>query len=648
MYIAHFAIQNFKSFEAVTLDFNPDLNILTGKNNSGKTTVLEALALWHECFNRLLNQAQRREKNYQRGQWVLGPTYNKYFPFEQINSIRSPYFEDIFRNRDKRNTIKLSATFKKDRNEQLEIPIQIGQSGLNYVIEVEGFASYNFDTFNHFFRKLPQALGLYYASPVSAIQQIEDFVTEPQLKGAILRRASATVLRNRLCKLLSSPDTTLQTEYLRDLAYLLYNNQQEIHLIARSSIQRDTRASVNFKIGNDDVEKDIALLGSGSLQAIEILLNLYQPGEMSKDLNLVLLDEPDSHIHRDMQQRLTNILTKFSNQNQIFISTHNESFIRSANHHHLFHLEGRPVDEIRSVDQEVFSKIQPRFKGIYPSQINPILRSIGSVNGLDFINALESDKLIFVEGEDDARALNLLLRQQVANRKKYMFWVLGGIAEVFEHIQDYQTVFSYIKNTQSLWEKSNLVFDKDFLTDDHKKQLETKFKEKLGIAAFSWNAYTIESTLFTDLDKLTTLISLWIKQETGQSADENLLSTNIKREYEKIKALIEVRYADKFIEEVCYRYQNIRNKTERIFGSKNIIIKENDIQLATLVRSYQKECLDTNAYFKLMTKDDVGLILNKVVAPFNLTFSVETDFIEIIKLVNKSLWLNEWDFLTQL
>jgi DNA repair exonuclease SbcCD ATPase subunit len=43
MYIYQLRIKNLKSFKDITFQFNKDINILTGVNNSGKTTVLEAL-----------------------------------------------------------------------------------------------------------------------------------------------------------------------------------------------------------------------------------------------------------------------------------------------------------------------------------------------------------------------------------------------------------------------------------------------------------------------------------------------------------------------------------------------------------------------------------------------------------------------------
>ncbi len=649
MRIKRFVIKNFKSFEEVTLEFNPDVNILTGKNNSGKTTVLEALALWHECFSRKMVQAKRKEKNYHSGDWILGPTYNRYFPFEQINSIRSPSLEDIFYKRDKRRTIGLSCTFEDQDQGEMVVDFQIGQSGANYDTNLQGFTEYNFTKFNRYFQQLPNAIGLYYASPVSAIQQVEGFVTEPQLRDAILRRESVLMLRNRLYKLLLSTDIARQEEFKENLAYLLYNNEQRIELLTKSNIQRDTRVLINYKIGSDNIEKDIALLGSGSLQAIEILLNLYQPGEVPKDLNLVLLDEPDSHIHRDMQQRLMNFLTRFAGRTntQIFLSTHNESLIRSAAHFHLFHLEGTGKAHIKSIDKGQISKIQPRFKGIYQSEINPIIRSIGSATGLDFINTMEADRIIFVEGEDDARILSLLLRQQVANRKKYMFWVLGGISEVFKHIQAYQVVFSAIRNNKPLWEKAVLVFDKDYLTDAHTQIFIHQLKERLGLEAFAWSSYTLESTVCTDLEKLSGLMKLWIKDQKNIEVDKASILDRLEKEYAEMYELIRQRYGSpKFIEGICYNYQNIREKTENIFGKT--IIKQNDIQLTPLITTYLQECLDAGNYFKLMTKDDVGLVLNKVAEDYGLTFSIETDFFDLIRLVNKSLWLEEWDFINRL
>ena len=54
MKIIAFHIQNFKSIVDSKIYLDSTLSVLTGENNCGKTTVIEALALWVECFEKLL------------------------------------------------------------------------------------------------------------------------------------------------------------------------------------------------------------------------------------------------------------------------------------------------------------------------------------------------------------------------------------------------------------------------------------------------------------------------------------------------------------------------------------------------------------------------------------------------------------------
>ena len=660
MYIKIFNIKNFKSFKDITFHFNADVNILTGRNNTGKTTVLEALSLWHECFGKLINKAKRGSTNhhYKVGEWVLGQSNNRYFPFDEINSVRSPYFEDIFHQRNLKNKIELSATiFDNDQKKEIEICFVIDESGMNYVITLQNYSHFDFSRFNNFFQRFPEPIGKYYGSPVSVILQREDFATGPQIKDAILNRASASILRNRLYKLLTFPINDYKNAFFQDLSYIL---GQKIELILRSDIQKDKQVIINFILGEKDVEKDIALAGSGTLQIFEILLNLYQPdetfnnlnlymqGEAIKDFNILLLDEPDSHIHREIQHRMIDILIRFSKNNQIFISTHNESLIRSASYNQLFHLDEKKVAIVKSIDKEDAEKIQPHFKGIYPSQINPIIRSLGSVSGLDFINAIEADRLIFVEGEDDARVINLLLKQQTPpSRKKYMFWVLGGISSALENINAYKIVFSAIKNKKSLWEKSVFIFDKDDLSIEHKELFCDKLLEKIGLESYCWNSSTFESILLTEIEKFAGLLSLWINHKTNLSTDIEQITQLIFTEYQNIKPTLEQRYSDRYYENAYFRYKDlIIGKSEKVFGSRLIQITEP--QLMSYIRQNNQSILKSGEYYKIMSKDDVEILINKVLQTFSLSFSIEADFIELIKIMNKSLWFNEWDFLNKI
>ena len=213
MYISHFKIVNFKLFRNIEIDFNQTISIITGVNNAGKTTVLQALALWHECFITLIRKAGTKRANYKKNDYILGNTQEKYFAFNQINSVLSPNFEDIFYQRDVKNKIQLSATISTEEKE-IEICFQIGSSGQNYVIELINFRDFDFDKFNNFFSNLPSPFGFFYTSPSAVIQQREKFVTPPQVIESIINRDSASVIRNRLSILYRTSNVSLWSEFL--------------------------------------------------------------------------------------------------------------------------------------------------------------------------------------------------------------------------------------------------------------------------------------------------------------------------------------------------------------------------------------------------------------------------------------------------
>ncbi|AFW97088.1 MULTISPECIES: ATP-dependent endonuclease [Nostocales] len=642
MHISRFKVKNFKLFQDIEVVFNPTLNIFTGVNNSGKTTLLQALSLWHECFTKLIRKALRATGNYRRNDYILGTTQDKYF--DQINSVLSPNFEDIFYQRDKNNKIELSATLAND-NEEITICFKISSSGRNYVIELLDFGSYDFNKFNNFFQNLPSPFSFYYTSPSSAIRQIERFVTIPQIQESIINRDSSRVIRNRLYQLYNSSDPSLFSSFLEALSFILYNRNRSMNISTVSQIQKDVTVVFNFKHNEIDIEKDIALLGSGSLQIIEILLNLYHPSSIQKDLNLILLDEPDSHIHREIQSRLLKILVQFSEKNQIFITTHNEALIRSANLSNLFHLDGQPTGIYKTIDSNNLIAVNSRFSGIYPSQVNPVISALGMVSGLDFLNAIESDTLIFVEGADDAQVIDILLKQNISNNKKYVYWVLGGVSEVSERILHYKTVFSEVKNNQTLWEKSVLIIDRDFLIDTHQSGLNNEFQNRIYLKSHIWSAYTLESTLFTDIPKLARLLNKWLLKK-GINVDINILENELQTNYLNHELILATRYNDQKYEDLAFWYKNLQIKLNTVLDNK--YMKANDQQLNTKVRQHVNNCFTNKYLFKLMTKDDVETVISATLQPHGISFDVKTEFIELIEQVDISLWFDEWNFLNSI
>jgi len=668
MYLKKLQIKNFKSFQDISIEFNKDINILTGVNNAGKTTMLEAIALWHECFSKFITQAKRSTPHYNSGDFVLGNTQNKFFPY-YLNSISVPNFEDIFYQQEKKNKIELRAIFENNEKEKqvLNIDFRIGLSGWNYTIDADipysPLAEY-YKKFNDFFKNFPNPIGFYYASPVAAIESKEKFVTTPQIKEAILNRQSAKVFRNRLYQLYVYNNGILFSEFIGRLSFILYDNQQQISISSNSNPNQDTEVVFNFKISSRDTEKEISLLGSGTLQIIEILLNLYSPDDARKDVKFILLDEPDSHIHRAIQERLLIVLKQFTKNTQLFLSTHNEALIRSASLEHLFHLEPKSKSEssYKSLVHQNLEKQSPYFKGMYPALTNPVISSLGRCDGLDFLNAIESDHVIFVEGQDDAQALDILFKKGAKIgefNKKCAYWVLNGVDNILKEILHYKSVFSLIKNEKTLWQKSVLFFDRDYLYDE----LLSQFCERLNgkgmikdkdvkwdavkIPAYAWKSYTFESIVFSDLEKLSKLLSQWLFTEKSISEKAESIKTKLQTSYLSIKPQLENKFDEKFYQFQAGKQKSIIDKINDICGKENMIKIDRDYQLNPNIREHIKKCLDNKEYYKLMDKNDVAFVINDCVSSFS-TFYDKEDFISLIQCVDRgTTWFNDWNVLTE-
>jgi hypothetical protein len=49
-----------------------------------------------------------------------------------------------------------------------------------------------------------------------------------------------------------------------------------------------------------------------------------------------------------------------------------------------------------------------------------------------------------------------------------------------------------------------------------------------------------------------------------------------------------------------------------------------------------------------MRKSDVEVVIHAITQQYGVSFSCETDFIELIKVVNKGTWMNQWNFLNRI
>lgn len=535
MHIEKFVIENFKRFKRVELDLNADVNVLTGVNNSGKTSVLEALSLWAECFQKLLRQAGKANANtgLRRGEYRLGEPNANYFAHDDIHSVRSGAYGDIVYDMgEDHGDVLLEAAVSPpkhlgERATSLTIGFAIRVArGSVYDITLTKRRSFDLRYFNDFFREFPQPIQSVFASPVATISSREEFLTPPALRARVLARDSAAVVRNRLYQLRKEPSRF--DRLLLDASFVLFNRAADVELQFDGDERSDVDLAVRVRLDPKEPFRDLCLLGSGSLQVLEILLGIHG---VRSDLNLVLLDEPDSHLHRDLQRRLLDVLSTHAKEEgerrcQVFLSTHNEALIRSTRAEHIFHLESVATKTYRPISHDA---VGVKKQGLQPSRHIKVLQSLGSESALDYLNALEARRVVLVEGDDDARYIQAII-ERISSTGSFhaMYWAFQGIDTLLLRLDHYRTgIFESIRNERTLWEKAALVFDADYVTEDERTEIESALRSKSGyqkLPIFLWPAYTIESTVLIDRARLAEHLVDLIYRDTGSAPPSDVVT----------------------------------------------------------------------------------------------------------------------------
>lgn len=333
MYISKIKLDNFKSFESIEIHCNENFNVIVGENNIGKSTLFEALILWKYAYNTLI-QAKNSKKFYKA-------STNYYIPFSELNQIRLVNDDDIFYNS---NLGSASITITiKDADEEFSLKIKFEKPGIkNSYLRV--FNNENFEDFERFARhieskecSLKNAIFIYQTRPISTIYKNEPFYNNAQIEKKISIGKSHDVLRNKILKTENSQATKV-SEKFEQLEGRINRVLKSNYLIRFKNSNRNDSEYVRVTAQcSSHKELEISMMGSGFLQVVEIFSTIEYIEKSKGEICLVLIDEPDSHIHSDLQSRLIDEL-KLHDESQIYVITHNDRLINKVDEGELFYL----------------------------------------------------------------------------------------------------------------------------------------------------------------------------------------------------------------------------------------------------------------------------------------------------------------------
>src|SRR4030043_69028 len=109
---------------------------------------------------------------------------------------------------------------------------------------------------------------------------------------------------------------------------------------------------------------DIVSAGSGFLQVLQILTHALQSPSP-----VLLLDEPDAHMHTQLQEHFINLLRKFANdyEMQIIMASHSEKFTRTMELSEI-RLIDRKTNRSDSFSDPVVMKAELNSYGVWPDE----------------------------------------------------------------------------------------------------------------------------------------------------------------------------------------------------------------------------------------------------------------------------------------
>ena len=190
----------------------------------------------------------------------------------------------------------------------------------------------------------------------------------------------------------------------------------------------------------------------------DLLIILYF--SIHPNFDVVLVEEPESHLHPELQKKLL-IYLKEDSKKQFFISTHSNIFLNNA-----------------LVDRVFFTYYEGAVKVTDATSRSSILNDLGySVS-----DNLMSDLVILVEGPKDVPVIEeFLLKYDIMQKHDIKIWPLGG------DIMDQLDLSVFIESHPLI-----ALIDKDPGSSKIRKRFKEKCKE-LNIPVIQLKRYSIEN-----------------------------------------------------------------------------------------------------------------------------------------------------------
>lgn len=422
-------IERFKAIENETFHVGR-FNIFVGANNSGKSSVLQAIQF-------AVGAAQtgaRQAKNPETPQiaFTATPSSFVYLPIKDI--------EALIHNRALTQN-QGSSVFFSDGTHDAKITLKRGKNR-NIATTMEN---------SELLRQLMSSQPYCVITPgVSGISISEEY----KAKAAVLRSAtrgdSNFYLRNIL--LLLNGKTDAWNKFIEKFS--LFFPEYTLNVIFDEEV--DDLIEVLAKLPNG-IELPIDALGTSALQILQILSYIYffEP-------QMIILDEPDTHLHPNNQRKLISVLDEISTEEeiQILLSTHSRHII----------------DEATGIATFFWMQCGKLYKEILPDDDTDFVQLMLDLGALDKSEFLTNQNIKWVICTEDARVdkdkmLKSILSATGFNLQECAILPYKGCSKIESVVMLSSFVRGFLPNAKMILHR-----DRDYLADSEVDELSKKLQ----------------------------------------------------------------------------------------------------------------------------------------------------------------------------
>jgi putative ATP-dependent endonuclease of the OLD family len=391
--ISKILVQNYKLFTDIELGLNENINILVGNNETGKSTILEAinLALTKKingklidyelspyCFNNII--VKKYLTAIHKGQNIIPPTIIIEVYFNDIESLaRLKGTMNV--KRENCPGIKLHIRFDENYKEEYHNLISHGEQIQQIPIEYYEciWRSFGDETLNY--RALPFKSSYIDATSIR-LQSGTDYYLQEILKGELdpKEKVELNIAYRRLKESFS------REKFIVDINKKLSLKSEEISdkkLVINIDSTQKSNWETNLIPHLDDLP--FHNIGKGDQNTLKIMMALEGK---AKESNFILIEEPENHLSYSSMNRLLNKIESKCKDKQLFIATHSTYVLNKMGINNLIMLS-------KSVNGDNIES--GKLERLEPDTYEYFMK----LPGYDTLRILLSLKSILVEGPSD-------------------------------------------------------------------------------------------------------------------------------------------------------------------------------------------------------------------------------------------------------